>query len=79
MPKLSREEKLKYCTGCHNDFYNGKNNMGIKECWCLKDAKLVKKRKVSMSQRPPWNQEPINVLSCCRYDGYVLVDPKITN
>lgn len=76
MAKLSKEDKLKYCTGCHSNFYNGNNQMGIKECWSLKDAKLVAKKKVSMSQVPPWKQPAIKVLDCCHYDGYVLVGPK---
>jgi len=32
-----------YCIGCHDNFYNGNNDMGIKECWNLKCAKVVKK------------------------------------
>ncbi len=31
----------KYCRGCEDDFYNGKNPYGVKQCWMLKDAKLV--------------------------------------
>ena len=30
----------KECLGCDNDFYNGKNPHGIKECWLLETAKL---------------------------------------
>ena len=73
---LSKSEKLCYCSGCHSDFYNGNNPMGIKECWSLSAAKLVLKKKVPLSQDPPWKQSPIKVLDCCRYDGYVLVGPK---
>jgi len=29
------------CQGCHDDFYNGRNPYGIKECWHFKDAKVV--------------------------------------
>ena len=76
MPKLSKEEKLKYCYGCHSDFYNGNNPMGIKECWGLKAAKLVLKKQVHMNQVPPWKQSPIAVLDCYRRDGYVMVGPK---
>lgn len=31
----------KNCTGCRDDFYNGNNEIGVKECWKLKDAKLI--------------------------------------
>lgn len=37
---------LQYCNGCHNDFYNGKNPMGIKECWSLKTAKVVTRYRI---------------------------------
>lgn len=30
-----------YCIGCHDDFYNGNNEMGIPECWGFKSAKVV--------------------------------------
>jgi len=29
------------CAGCHDDFYNSNNPLGIKECWHFKDAKVV--------------------------------------
>jgi hypothetical protein len=35
---MTKDEKLKHCRGCGNDFYNGE---GAKECWSLKDAKLI--------------------------------------
>lgn len=34
------DEKQKYCKGCDSDFYNGKNQLGIQQCWHLKDAKV---------------------------------------
>jgi hypothetical protein len=76
---LSKEEKLKYCVGCHSNFYNGNNPYGIEECWSLSGAKLVLKKKVPLSQTPPWKQPPIKVLDCCKYDGYVLVGPNQDN
>jgi len=41
MAKLSNYKKLKYCIGCKDNFYNGNNQYGIKECWLLKNAKVV--------------------------------------
>jgi hypothetical protein len=35
--------KKKYCQGCRDDFYNGKNDRGVKECNSLKNAKVVEK------------------------------------
>ena len=73
-----KEEKLKHCSGCRNDFYNGNNNLGVEECWSLKKARLVLKKEVHINQIPPWNQEPKQVLSCYHRDGYVYVDPERT-
>lgn len=29
-----------HCVGCKDNYYNGNNDVGIKECWGLKTAKL---------------------------------------
>jgi predicted protein tyrosine phosphatase len=34
------------CVGCHNDFYNGKNDKGIGECWLYEQARLAKRFKI---------------------------------
>jgi len=75
---LSKRDKLKMCIGCRDNFYNGNNSLGIKECWLLGKAKVVKKKRVSMSQRPPWTQAAIRVLNCRHEKGYVFVGPKQT-
>lgn len=46
----------KHCSGCKNNFYNGNNHFGIKECWSLRDAKLVTKYRIHMNA-------PMNVKS----------------
>lgn len=66
--------KRSMCAGCRDDFYNGQNPYGIKECWNLKKARIVLKKKVAISQVPPWNQKPIRVLSCRHESGYVFVE-----
>jgi len=33
--------KKEYCVGCQDNFYNGNNDMGIKECWGFEHAKTV--------------------------------------
>lgn len=43
---LTKQEKREYCSGCQDDFYNGNNPLGIKECWCHKTAKLVKRYRI---------------------------------
>lgn len=42
----------KHCRGCENDFYNGHNDMGIKECWSLKSAKLVTRFEIGTWTQP---------------------------
>ena len=43
---LSKSEKKQYCSGCHSNYYNGNNDVGITECWGLKSAKLVKRFRI---------------------------------
>lgn len=75
---MTNEEKKKHCLGCEDDFYNGKNPYGIKECWLLDGAKLVMRKPVHIDQRPPWNQPAIERLSCYRQKGYIHVEPERT-
>lgn len=68
----------KHCIGCRDNFYNGNNEYGITECWSLKTAKLMKRKRVPMSQRPPWNQPAETLPNCYRQEGYVIVGPDVT-
>jgi len=68
----------RHCKGCIDDFYNGNNDFGIKECVHLKTAEIVPKKKIPLSQRPPWLQKPINVPSCFKQRGYVFWNPDRT-
>lgn len=38
---MAKSMNTKHCLGCVNDFYNGKNPYGVKECWSLKNAALT--------------------------------------
>jgi len=71
-------DKKRYCLGCEDDFYNGKNEHGIKECWHFKDAKVVWRKPVGTWERPPWTSKSIRVLDCFRKKGTHYVDPKRT-
>ncbi len=73
---MKKSEKLKYCSGCNDNFYNGNNALGVKVCRSLSSAKLLLKKEVPRDQRPPWNQKPIKVLNCFRQTGYVYVGKK---
>jgi len=70
---------VKHCVGCEQNFYNGNNPHGVKECWMLESAKLVSKKQVSVNDVPPWNHKPTLVPSCYSKLGYVFIDPKRTN
>ena len=71
MPKADK------CSGCTEDFYNGHNPLGVKECWSLKTAVLVRRLRIPMDLRPPYlHIKPISVYQCRHEKGYVLVKPE---
>lgn len=72
---MNKSEKLKYCAGCKDDFYNSQNPYAIDECWHLKSARLVLKKEVHVDQIPPWTQKPRKFLNCYRRKRYVYVEP----
>jgi hypothetical protein len=39
----SAKPSKQMCLGCYDDFYNGKNPMGVQECWGFKTARVVDK------------------------------------
>lgn len=66
------------CVGCRENFYNGNNTLGVKECWSFKTAQLIMRKEVSINQVPPWNQEPRQFPNCYCREGYVYVSPDRT-
>ena len=73
-------DKQQHCNGCRDDFYNGHNTLGVKQCWSLKDAKVVTRFK-----QPYWEPWPfrgtreVQTLDCWSAPGqYVMVkrDPR---
>jgi len=62
------------CSGCEQNFYNGNNPYGVRECWSFKNAKIVFKKKIHIDQRPPWKQKAIRVPNCYQQKGYVFCD-----
>lgn len=68
----------KHCVGCYNDFYNGHNGLGVKQCWSLKGAKLVSKLDIHIDLRPPYKGiKPTKRPDCYRRQRYCRVDPKV--
>ncbi len=56
--------KKKDCVGCRNDFYNGNNGLGVKECWSFKDAKIVWRISIGHWESPPYKKKAVRVASC---------------
>ena len=63
------------CSGCRNDPYNYGGFCEFnktKECWSFKNAKIVKRREISIHASPPHDNKPIKkVLNCYNKKGYV--------
>jgi hypothetical protein len=61
------------CGGCRDNFYNGNNPYGVKECWMLKDAEIVARYRLSkhtpMSQRSGYVK--VRAPNCYQEQGYV--------
>ncbi len=69
----------KHCSGCRQNFYNDNNPYGIKECWLLKDAEVIERKRVGYDDRPPWKAEPEDLPSCYSQRGFVFVDPDVNS
>ena len=75
---MSEDVKLdvKHCAGCEDDFYNGKNPMGITECWMRTTATLVPRLLIHIDQAPPYSMKPQQLPSCYRKKRYATVKPE---
>ena len=65
----------KYCLGCSEDFYNGKNPLGVEKCWMLRTAKLIRRVRVHINEWPPWRHEAQWLPTCYCESQYVFVLP----
>lgn len=72
---MTKQEKKQHCIGCRNNFYNGNNDLGVKECWSFKTSQIVQRVEVPVHQRPPYHQTPRKSLSCYHADGYAYLKP----
>lgn len=69
----------KHCRGCYDDYYNHRTTPGFDgatECWLLKSAKIVWRKKVPITQAPPWTQKAERYPCCYHQSGCVFVAPK---
>lgn len=62
----------KHCVDCESNFYNGNNPLGVKECWHLKDAKVV--TRFCIGNNVLWTHKEnfvrVQVPSCYSKSGY---------
>jgi len=61
--------KKSKCSGCRNNFYNGNNQYGVKECWLLKNAKVVWRIPVGHWESPPYKKKAVRIPDCWRGEG----------
>jgi hypothetical protein len=69
---------VKFCAGCEQNYYNGNNNLGVKQCWFLPTAKRIKRKRVHIDQVPPWNQTAQMFPNCYQQKRYIFVQPHQT-
>lgn len=65
------------CVGCRDDYYNGKNEKGIQECWLYERARLVKRFKIGWWTQPTSASsfEEVWTLNCHNAPGqYALME-----
>lgn len=67
----------KFCNGCEQNFYNGNNPYGVKECWSLKDATRARFKLIHVDQPPPYNHIKAEWLpTCYSAKRFVKVKPE---
>lgn len=73
---MNNNEKKQHCVGCRDNVYN--HGCGDStECWMLDSMTLVKRKRVPVTQRPPWNQPAEILPDCYRKSGYVFINEKL--
>jgi hypothetical protein len=71
------EKSKAMCEGCRDDYYNGKNERGIKECWMYAGAKVVRRFKIGWWTQPSSRDafEEVTTLGCHNAAGrYALYE-----
>jgi hypothetical protein len=65
-------KSTEHCTGCRNNFYNGNNPMGVKVCWYLEGAKVVKRWRIGTWTVPHSVEcfQHVTTYDCHQGDGW---------
>ena len=72
--RKAKPEDKHLCKDCKDDYYNGNNSVGIKECWSFDNAEVVTRFRI------PWwtpmdraeNFTKVTTLSCHMETGHFL-------
>ena len=69
---LTKQQKLGFCAGCSDDFYNGKNSLGVSECWALESAKVCTRYRLGWWIEPtvPGAFQKVRTLECHHAPGH---------
>lgn len=64
------------CSGCQSDLCNGNNDLGIRQCWLLKGAKIIRRYRIPSNapSNVSGNYVSVRVPNCYHQCGYVYVD-----
>jgi len=72
-----------HCKGCKDNFYNGNNDLGVKECWDLESAKIVFRIPIGLWEKPPYlNKKQVRVPDCWHGKGsnrILYINPEAIN
>jgi len=71
---MTDQEKRQHCVGCHDDFYNHGGG-GSTKCWSMDSMELIKRKEVSIDQRPPWTQGARLFPNCYHRPRFVYKQP----
>ena len=71
---MTKADKLRMCVGCCENFYNGQNPYGVKECWSLRRAKVVTRYAIGTwtPMDRASNFREVRVLNCRHEKGVAL-------
>lgn len=71
---MNKSKRL--CAGCRENFYNGNNPIGVKECWMYKRAKVKTQYRIAI--HTPMDRKAGYVktvgLNCFNEAGYVFLE-----
>lgn len=68
---MAKKMDAKHCIGCEDNFYNGNNPYGVKECWGLETAKLMTRYRICVNSPTVKSSfVKVNAPSCYHEKGY---------